>query len=65
MSESTDILGTPLTDAEQKLMAAYRTLEALAQEELAPTARANVAEALAALWQVVNNLGLTLDRPQV
>ncbi len=66
MSENTDILGTPLTEAEQSLMAAYRTLEALAAEEdLAPTAKANVAEALASLWQVVNNLGLTSDRPSV
>jgi hypothetical protein len=65
MSENTDILGTPLTDAEQRLMAAYRTLEALATEDLSPTANANIAEALASLWQVVNNLGLTSDRPSV
>ena len=65
MSDGTDILGAPLTDAEQKLLSAYRTLEALLQEDLSPTARAGVAEALASLWQVVNNLGLTSDRPLV
>jgi len=50
MSDGTDILGAPLTDAEQKLLSAYRTLEALLQEDLSPTARAGVAEALASLW---------------
>ncbi|MDF1702829.1 MAG: hypothetical protein P1V36_16895 [Planctomycetota bacterium] len=63
MPDATDILGNPLTEAEQKLLAAYRTLESLSGEELAPTAKAGVAEATACLWQVINNLGLTDDRP--
>lgn len=58
-----DILGQPLTEAESRLLAAYEQLEALLAEDLAPTARANVAEAVSSLWQAVNNLGLTDDRP--
>jgi len=61
--DSNDLLGNPMTDAEQKLVSAYRTLESLQEEELPPNARANVAEALAALWQAVNNLALIDDRP--
>lgn len=63
MSDANDILGKALTDSEQKLLAAYRTLEGLLDEELAPTAAAGVREATASLWQVVNNLGLMGDRP--
>ena len=64
MSDANDILGNPMTDAEQKILAAYRTLEGLQGEaDLAPTAAAGIAEATACLWQVVNNLGLTDDRP--
>ena len=63
MTDANDILGNALTDSEQKLLAAYRTLEGLLAEDLAPTAAAGVREATAALWQVVNNLGLTDDRP--
>ena len=63
MSEPSDLLGTPLTEAEQSLLAAYRTLEALRGEDLPPSARANVEEALSALWQAINALALTDDRP--
>ena len=63
MSDSTDLLGNAMTEAEQKLLSAYRTLESLQDEDLSPSARANVAEALSALWQVVNNLALLDDRP--
>ena len=65
MSDAHDVLGHPLTEVEQKLLAAYETLKGLLAEDLAPTARAGVAESIAALWQVVNNLGLTDDRPDV
>lgn len=58
-----DLSGNPLTGSEQKLMSAYRTLEALLEEELSPSARASVAEALASLWQAVNNLALSDERP--
>ena len=64
MSDSKDLVGAELTDAEKQLMSAYRTLEALQESDLSPTARANVAEALSSLWQAVNNLALTDDRPE-
>jgi len=56
-------MGTPLTAAERKLLSVYEALEALLQEDLPPSARANVAEALATLWQAVNDLALTDARP--
>ncbi len=62
---TTDVLGTPLTDVESKLLSAYAALEALLEEELPPSARANVAEALATLWQAVNSLALTDARPGI
>ena len=67
MSEpDTDVLGTPLTAGERRLLAAYGQLKALLEDEgLAPAVRANVAEAVAALWQAVNDLALTDDRPAV
>jgi hypothetical protein len=67
MSEAaTDLLGNPLTDGERRLLAIYEQLVALREEDdLAPAVRANVAEALAALWQAVNDLALTHDRPDV
>ncbi len=65
MSDKTDILGTPMTDTEQKLVSAYDTLMALLDEDLAPAARAGVAEAVASLWQVLNDLALTDARPGV
>jgi hypothetical protein len=61
-----DVLGTDLTESEARLLEAYRALEALhADPDLAPTAKANVGEAIAALWQAVNSLALTDDRPDV
>ena len=67
MSESEqsglDLLGHALTEDEKKLMGAYETLKTLRDEASAPMAKANLAEVVAALWQVVNNLALTDDRP--
>ena len=60
-----DLLGNPLTGAEARLLSAYDTLKALLEEDLAPSARANVAEAVASLWQALNGLALTDDRPSV
>ncbi len=62
----TDVLGTRLTDDERALLTIYESLKAmLARENLAPHVDANVREALAALWQAVNNLALTDERPRV
>jgi hypothetical protein len=60
-----DLLGRPMTDEEQRLLAAYRELGAIAALGSLPAcARANVLEALAALWQAVNDLALTDERPE-
>jgi hypothetical protein len=65
ISVARDLLGRPLTVAEQRVLAAYEGLKALLQEDLPPCAAANVKEAIATLWQVVNDLALTSDRPDV
>ena len=58
-----DLLGHDLTAEEARLLEVYRELESLLALDLSPTAEANVKEAVAALWQAVNNLALTDDRP--
>lgn len=64
MSETTDLLGQPTTASENVLRDVYRALVALLEDpDLPPTARANVAEAVATLWQAVNNLALVGERP--
>ena len=64
MGNHTDILGNPITDSERALLDAYATLNKLLEDTSQPPAvRANVREAIASLWQAVNDLGLTGDRP--
>lgn len=58
-----DLLGNDLTPQEASLLAAWEQLKALLDADLPPSARAAVAEALAALWQAVNDLALTDERP--
>ncbi len=66
MANDTDILGNPLTDTERALLAAYEQLKGLLDaENQVPAYTAGVKEAIASLWQVVNDLGLTDDRPAV
>lgn len=66
MSESRDLLGNEVTASEQRLLDVYVTLCDLNEDpDLAPTAKANVAEALASIWQALNNLALTDERPAV
>jgi hypothetical protein len=60
-----DLLGSPLTSVEQRLLAAYEGLKALLREDLAPCAEANVKEAIASLWQAVHDLCLVEDRPEI
>ena len=60
-----DLLGKPLTAPEVKLLAAYEGLKALLREDLAPCAEASVKEAIACLWQAVNDLCLVDDRPDL
>lgn len=58
-----DILGNDLTAEEARLLAAWEQLKALLDDDLPPSARAAVQEAVAALWQAVNDLALTNERP--
>ena len=59
---STDLLGNTMTPAEERLLAAYEELKALAADgDLPPIAQANVRAALALMHNVVNGLGLKYE----
>jgi hypothetical protein len=59
----TDLLGRELTHAERETMNAYQTLKALARrDDLPPCAARNVRKALAAMWQVTNDLDLQFEQ---
>jgi hypothetical protein len=59
----TDLLGQPLTEPEQELMAVYGALKALAaRADLPPCAARNVRQALSALWQATNDLDLQFEQ---
>ena len=59
---STDLLGNTMTPAEERLLAVYEELKALAaDEDLPPIAQANVRAALALMHNVVNGLGLKYE----
>lgn len=57
-----DLVGRDVTPVEKRLLKAYETLKALLAEDLPPCAAANVREAAAAMWQVVNDLALRYER---
>ncbi len=63
MATAKDILGNDLTADEQALLKSYADLKALHARDLSPALRASVAEAIASLWQAVNDLCLSDDRP--
>jgi hypothetical protein len=59
---SADLLGTELTADEQRLLAVYDELKALAgSDALPPIAAANVRAALALMHNVVNGLALEYE----
>jgi len=59
----TDLLGMPTTEVERELLGAYETLKALAaRDDLPPCAARNVKKALAAMWQVTNDLDLQFEQ---
>ena len=59
---TTDLIGLPLTDQEQRLLSIYHEIKELAADDsLAPTTKSNVLAALAALGVAVTSLGLTLE----
>jgi hypothetical protein len=58
----TDLLGNPLTPAEERLLATYEDLKALCgDEDLPPVAQANVRAALAVYANAVTGLGLEYE----
>jgi hypothetical protein len=60
-----DLLGREMTPTEKRILAAHRALVALLEApDLPPCAAANLREAAAATWQVVNDLALRLERPE-
>ena len=64
MSESaaTSLLGAPLTEDEQAIVRLYEdTKHLLERPDLPPCAARNLRVSLAALWQVVNDLGLAYE----
>jgi hypothetical protein len=63
MTTETDLLGTALTEDERELLAVYEALKRLAgKADLPPCAARNVRKALAAMWQVTNDLDLQFEQ---
>lgn len=59
---TTDLIGHPLSEQEQRLLSLYRAVKDFAADEgLAPTTRSNVLAALAPLGVAVTSLGLTFE----
>ncbi len=59
----TDLLGKALTEQEREILLVYETLKKLAaQRDLPPCAARNVLRALAAMWQVTNDLDLQFEQ---
>lgn len=59
-----DLVGREMTPVERKILKTYDTLLALLSEpDLPPTAVANLKEAAATMWVLVNELGLRAKRP--
>ena len=58
-----DLLGSPLTESEERLLAVYEELKALCASsvDLPPNAAANVRAALALMHNVVNGLALKYE----
>jgi hypothetical protein len=62
-TQNTDLLGKPLSEQEQEIMASYEFLKRLAaRDDLPPCAARNVRQALAAMWQATNDLGLQFEQ---
>jgi hydrogenase/urease accessory protein HupE len=58
---SVDLLGSPLTSSEERLLAVYEELKALCAEDLPPNAAANVRAALALMHNVVHGMALRYE----
>ena len=58
-----DLLGQRITETEQQLLVCYRELKTLAaRDDLPPCVERNVKKALAAMWQIVNDLNLEFEQ---
>ncbi len=61
--QNTDLLGKPLSTDEQEILDAYEALKRLAaRDDLPPCAARNIRQALAAMWQATNDLGLQFEQ---
>lgn len=61
-SEPTTVLGAPLSAQERAILALYESTKQLVLDPaLPPCAARNLRVSLAALWQVVNDLGLAYE----
>lgn len=62
-TQTTDLLGKPLSTNEQDILASYEALKQLAaRDDLPPCASRNIRQALAAMWQATNDLGLQFEQ---
>jgi hypothetical protein len=62
-THNTDLLGKPLSADEQEILDAYEALKRLAaRDDLPPCAARNIRQALAAMWQATNDLGLQFEQ---
>lgn len=63
MNHDKDLLGRTPTEAERQVLDVYDRLKALvARPDLPPCAQSNSRFALAAVWQMVNDLGLRFEQ---
>lgn len=61
----TDLLGNPLTELEKQVAEVHAAVEALARRsDLPPCVEAGARHALAATWQIMNDLDLPCDQPE-
>ena len=64
MADPKDLLDKPLTETERMVVEVHDRLQALiGRPDLAPCVRSNACFALAATWQICNDLGLRFDQP--
>lgn len=61
----TDLLGNPLSELEQEVARVHASLEALVRRpDLPPCVASGARHALAATWQVMNDLDLPCSQPE-
>ena len=64
MANDKDLLGQPMTSDEAELLSLYHKLRELSQrDDMAPTALANVKQAMVLLWNACNDLCLVDEDP--